>query len=202
MKLGPRYKIARRLGANIFDKTMSAKFALRTQNKKTGDKRPRAQTDFAVQMLEKQRVRFSYGVNERQFSKYVKEIIAARSTKPVDALHARLESRLDNVVYRLHLAPSRQAGRQMVAHGHIVVNGRKTNIPSYSVEKGDVITIRPGSAKSPLFANLKEKLKDEAIPAWLSFDPSAMKATVLRAPDATLEKPLFDMAQVLEFYKR
>src|SRR3989344_6011537 len=125
MRIGPRYKIARRLGANIFDKTQTAKFALRAQQKRTGDRRPKAQTDFGIQMLEKQRVRFSYGINERQFSKYLKEIIADKNSKPTESLHERLESRLDNTVYRLNLAAFRQGARPLVGHGHIMVNGKK-----------------------------------------------------------------------------
>jgi len=202
MKIGPRYKIARRLGANIFDKTMTQKFASRMQNRKQKDRRPKAKTDFGIQMLEKQRVRFFYGIGERQFSKYVKNVIASKSPKPVESLHECLESRLDNVIYRLHLAPSRQAARQMVGHGHILVNGRKTNIPSYQVSPGDSISIREGSAKSPLFTSLKEKLKEEQAPDWLTFDGEKMKAEVLRKPDMAGGKSLFDIAQVLEFYKR
>ncbi len=201
MKIGPKYKIARRLGANIFDKTQSAKFALRTQNKKTKG-RPKAQTDFGIQMLEKQRVRFFYGLGERQFSKYVKQIIHAGMDNPTESLHQKLESRLDNVVYRMHLAPTRQAGRQMVGHGHIQVNGKKTDIPSFEVSPGDVITVRLGSQKSLLFTNLKEKLKDEIPATWITFDPEKLEAKIIRRPDGIAEKSLFDLSQVLEFYKR
>ncbi len=181
---------------------MTQKFASRMQNRKQKDRRPKAKTDFGIQMLEKQRVRFFYGIGERQFSKYVKNVIASKSPKPVESLHECLESRLDNVIYRLHLAPSRQAARQMVGHGHILVNGRKTNIPSYQVSPGDSISIREGSAKSPLFTSLKEKLKEEQAPDWLTFDGEKMKAEVLRKPDMAGGKSLFDIAQVLEFYKR
>lgn len=204
MKIGPKYKIARRLGANIFDKTSTAKFAARSErDKRSADKRrPKTKTDYALQMLEKQRVRFFYGIGERQFSKYTKEVIAKKSSDAALALYSRLESRLDNVVYRLHLAPTRQAARQMVGHGHIMVNGKKTDIPSFEVKLGDVITIREGSKKSPLFTILKDNLKDVSHPHWLTLDLPKLTANVLRKPDMTVEKSPFDLSQVLEFYKR
>ena len=201
MRIGPKYKIARRLGAHIFDKTQTVKFAARAE-RKNFKRKPRPLTDFAVQMLEKQRIRFSYGINERQFSKYVKNIISKKSAQQADTLYQTLESRLDNIVYRLGLSPSRQGGRQMVSHGHILVNGVRITIPSYKMAPGDILTTRVWSQKSPLFENLAEKLKDRIMPFWVVFDTKKSEAKMLRLPDAKTERPMFDFSRVLEFYKR
>ena len=145
---GPKYKIARRLGANIFEKTQTAKFAMRAERK--GGKGPyRPKGEYAIAMLEKQKVRYTYGIMERQFKKYVKEAVAKKGVNTVQALFERLETRLDNVVYRLGIAPTRAAARQMVCHGHILVNGKRTNVPSQTVFVKDIISVRIGSLKKP-----------------------------------------------------
>lgn len=201
MIIGPKYKIARRLGANIFEKTQTPKFALRQERK--GGKGPyRPKGDFATAMLEKQKVRFSYGVGEKQFKKYVKEAVAKKGVNTVQALYERLETRLDNVVYRLGFAPTRQAARQMTAHGHILVNNRKTNVPSRNVEIGDKISIRVASQNKPLFKDLDEKLKKVQMPSWLSYDADKKIATVEGSPKYTPTEHVFSLGQVIEFYSR
>ncbi len=197
---GPKYKIARRLGANIFEKTQTPKFALR-QERRTGKAPYRPKGDFAVAVIEKQKVRFSYGVGERQFKKYVNESIAKKGAT-VQALFERLENRLDNVVYRLGLASTRQAARQMTAHGHITVNGKRLNIPSYNVSIGDKISIRVASQKKPLFAATDEKMKKVAVPSWLSYDADKKVATVESKPKYDQKDHLFNLGQVIEFYSR
>jgi small subunit ribosomal protein S4 len=197
---GPKYKIARRLGANIFEKTQTQKFALRQERK--GGKGPyRPKGEFALAMLEKQKVRYTYGVLERQFKKYVKESVEVKGAT-VQALFERLETRLDNVVYRLGFAPTRQAARQMVAHGHIMVNGKRTNVPSQNVEMGDKITIRTASEKKPLFAGIDEKLSKVALPSWLSYDKDKKVATIEGMPKHNPTEHLFNLGQVIEFYSR
>ncbi len=204
MITGPKYKRARRLGAHIYDKTMGQKFALSLarRGKPKDPKHPRQKTDYGNQMLEKQKARFTYGVNERQFAKYVRESMEQRQVKPTEALYLRLESRLDNAVYRLGLANSRQFSRQLVSHRHIQVNGRSVTIPSFELSKGDVITIRPGSLKKPLFATLDEKLKTQTAPAWLGFDAKKKEAVVAGEPKMEKDLLQFNMAAIIEFYSR
>jgi small subunit ribosomal protein S4 len=200
---GPKYKIARRLGPAIFEKTQTQKFALRSQSK--GDKkrgRGGPKSDFGIQMLEKQKARFTYGVPERQFVNYVKASVAKKGVNSVELLYQKLESRLDNVVYRLGLASTRAAGRQMVSHGHILVNGRRVTIPSFQVSLNDEIKIREGSKKSALFQNLDERLKERQSPSWIAFDMEKKEAKVQGAPKAVATEVAFDLGSVIEFYSR
>ena len=203
MKIGPKYKIARRLGAPIFDKTQSPKFAISEarRGKPKDSKHARQKTDFGAQLIEKQKARFTYGVNERQFAKYVREAGERKGAKPTEELYRRLESRLDNAVYRLGFVNSRSFARQMVSHGHIQVNGRRTNIPSYELHVGDKISIHPGSAKKPLFATLDEKLKTITPPSWMKFNSEKKEAEVQGAPK-TANDIQFSLGAIFEFYSR
>lgn len=201
MRIGPKYKIARRLGAQVFEKTQGKKFAIAEgATKGRGDRRPK--TDFGIQMLEKQKVRFTYGIIERQFKNMVKEVLSKRLAKPEEKLFENLESRLDNVVLRGGLAHTRFFARQMVSHGHITVNGKKVNIPSFHVKKGDVISVREGSKDKGLFANLLEKSKDLTIPAWLRTDFNKKIINVEGAPIYVPATLSFSLTSVLEFYRR
>jgi small subunit ribosomal protein S4 len=197
----PKYKTARRLGANIFDKTQTPKFAAKEAQRKA-EKRPRPKSDFGLQMLEKQKAKMTYGVSERMFAKYVKSILEKAGANSPDKLISILESRLDNAIYRLGFAPTRQAARQMVSHGHIKVNGLKITIPSYGISVGDKITIRESSASKPLFANLAEKLKTQTYPSWLTLDISKVEAKVQGLPKLGALETNFDPAAVLNFYSR
>src|SRR3989338_8960123 len=136
----PKYKICRRLGPGVFDKCQTSKFASVSgkYSSKSG-KRPKALSDFGNQLLEKQRIRSSYGINEKQFSNYVRDAVASKGATASDALYERLETRLDNSIYKMGLAVSRALARQMVSHGHFVVNGHKVTIPSFQVKIGDII---------------------------------------------------------------
>jgi len=203
MKIGPKYKIARRLGAHVFDKTQTQKFAL-SESRRGGGKRgarPKAKTEYGLQMLEKQRVRFTYGVGEKQFLKYVKNSVASKGTNTVQDLFSFLESRLDNVVYRIGLGASRQATRQMASHGHILVNGRKVTIPSYQLSKGDKLRIREGSLNKALFRDLAEKVK-KPLPNWLTLSKTGNEWEVTGIPVYTAGEQMFDLASVIEFYSR
>ena len=202
MLIGPRYKKAKKLGAHIFDKTQTAKFALRQARKKGSEKRGKPKSDFGLQLLEKQKARFTYGVNERQFSKYVKGIINKKGGNSPDSLVGILESRLDNAVYRLGLANSRQAARQMVSHGHITVNGRRNNIPSYNVAMGDKIAVSQRSLKSKLFADLEKKVKELNYPSWLKYDAGSKSYQVQGVPNLANTEIMFNAASVLQFYSR
>lgn len=200
MLIGPQYKIARRLDAPLFEKTQTAKFTLRKERK--GGKGPwRPKGDFGLQMLEKQKARLSYILSERQFGKYVKEAVAKKGTT-IPALFARLETRLDSVVYRAGFGKTRLGSRQIVSHGHILVNGKRVNVPSYAVQEGDVVMIRPASLKKPLFTNLDERLKEAKTPSWLSYDAEKKAATVTGSPKYVPAEHPFDLSAVVEFYNR
>jgi len=200
MKIGPRYKKARYLGAPVFKKTQTQKYALRAQRKAKNVRRG-ARSEYGRQMLEKQKARFSYGVSGKQFTKYVTMALAAVGDNGKNLLQI-LESRLDNVVLRIGFAPSRAAARQMVSHGHILVNGKKVTVPSYAVRTGDKITIREGSKNKVIFSKLDEELKAVKWPAWVSVAIDTREAKIEGQPTVDTSELLFDVRSVLEFYTR
>lgn len=204
MRRGPQYKISKRLGEPVFSKTQGPKFALslerKTQKRGTGRRRgPRS--EFGAQLIEKQKIRYTYGIHEKQFSKYVKKSRLDKKTTPIQSLYKHLESRLDNVVYRLGLVETRPFARQVVGHGHIYVNGRRVTIPSYVVEKGDTISVRPASKTNKIFANIADRDITKS-PNWLALDVKAMEGKVVGEPGSD-ELPLnLNFGSVIEFYSR
>ncbi len=203
MKIGPKFKIAKRLGAPIFEKTQSAKFELslaRAGARRT-NKRPGQASDYKRQLIEKQKMRFTYGLTEKQLRRYIDEAME-KSSQPVAVLMERLESRLDNVVYRLGLAKTRRLARQIVSHGHICLNGKKMTIPSHKVKIGDVITVREGSRHSVLFVNLAETHEVVSVPAWVTFDAKKLEGSMKSVPIYSQAGSLFDPDQVMEYYSR
>jgi len=201
MKIGPKFKIAKRLGAPIFEKTQSQKFELSLARGGRNKKRPGQMSDYKRQLLEKQKMRFTYGVTEKQLRRYVDEAVE-KSHQPVSVLMERLESRLDNVVYRLGLAKTRRLARQIVSHGHICLNGKRMTIPSHRVRVGDVITVREGSRQSVLFVNLADTHEGAGVPAWAAFDAKKLEGTVKSTPVYDPVQSLFDPEQVMEYYSR
>jgi small subunit ribosomal protein S4 len=205
MKIGPKYKICKRLGSPVFDKCQTQKYSLaeeKNKKKRGSSKRPSQMSEYGKQLIEKQKMRYTYGIAEKQLTRYVKEALLKKDSKPVARLIENLESRLDNVVYRLGLANSRQMARQMVSHGHITVGGRKVTIPSYRVSAGLKIGIREGSRTSVLFANLSEKLKDHKNPPWISFDEKVLEGEIKEKPAIDPIELMFDVSSVFEFYSR
>lgn len=202
MKVGPKYKIAKRLGASVFEKTQTQKFAIAQERGSKTRKRGRGPTEYGKQLLEKQKVRVTYGLPERQFGRYVREAMGTHGANPADVLHTTLEMRLDNVVYRLMLAPTRRAARQMVSHGHITVNGRKTTIPSRMVHVGEMIGVREGSKARALFENFGEKFAERPLPSWLTWNPKSMEGGVQQMPTTESADPAGDLVAVLSFYSR
>ncbi len=202
MKTVKKYKIGRRLGAGVFEKCQTAKFAQSEARhaKNAKNKRPKPLSGYAQQFIEKQKVRFMYGLSEKQFSNYVKEAVEKKGASAVDTLYDSLENRLDNVVYRFGLTNSRRLARQMVSHGHIVVNGVKTTIPSHKVKIGDVVSIREGSKKSVLFSDMANKTKDYNCPNWLTFNVESLTGKIQGKPKNT--EGFIDLNTVLEFYSR
>jgi small subunit ribosomal protein S4 len=201
MKLGPKYKIARRLGAPIFEKTQTEKYKLSLARKeKSNKRRPKQKTEFGTQLNEKQKARFSYGISEKQFANYVKQSLTGG--EPVQKLFGRLERRLDNVLYRAGLATTRAQARQIAAHGHSTVNGRRVTIPSILLKAGDKVGIREGSAGSRLFEAAEERMKSNAAPAWIKLDPEKREVEVVGEPVYTSQDHVFDLGAVIEFYSR
>ncbi len=203
MKTGPRYKIAKRLGTTVFEKAQTQKFALSAErsakNKRGGRGR---RSEYGTQMLEKQKVRVTYGLPEKQFRNYVNKALAAHSAQPTDRLHELLEMRLDNVAWRLGLAPTRRAARQMVAHGHVLVNGKKVRVPSHALSVGDRIAVREGSKGHGTLVGFSDRFMERPLPSWLSWNPKAMEGGVSERPTAASADPAGDLSMVLSFYTR
>ena len=162
-------------------------------------------SEYGEQLRAKQKMRHTYGLMEKQFAVYVKRATATHesgegSVTPALKLSRQLESRLDNIVYRAGFALNRALARQMVSHGHIIVNGRRINIASHQVKVGDTIAIREGSKSTKLFTNLEEKLTAAAPSYVLTIDPKAFVATV--KGEVREVEGMFDTQKVLEYYSR
>lgn len=203
MKTGPRFKIAKRLGVSVFEKAQTAKFALSAERTAKNKKRGRGrQSEYGKQMLEKQKVRVTYGLTEKQFRNYVNKALAAHSAKPTEYLHELLESRLDNVVWRLGLASTRRGARQMVAHGHVLVGGKKIRVPSHATRVGEVISVREGSKDHGGLVGFSERFLERSMPSWLSWNPKSMEGSVAQKPTMSSADPAGDLTTVLSFYTR
>src|SRR3990167_9382132 len=197
----PKFKICRRLGPGVYDKCQTSKFSATTGKVGlAGARRPKAPTEYGAQLIEKQKIRFSYGISERQLSNYVQKASHIKGAGTTEKLYEELESRLDNVVYRMGLASTRRAARQMVSHGHFIVNDKKVTIPSYEVKSKDIIKIREGSKIKKIFDNLAERIKDYNPPSWVSFDVKTMEGIILDRPKNA--ETFLDLNSVLEFYSR
>ena len=199
-----REKKERALGTKLFLKAHrcnSAKCATTRRPQRPGmhGKLYKQLSEFGQQMKEKQKIRFTYGLREVQMEKVVREATKNPGvTGPL--IISLLERRLDNVVYRIGLAPSRSVARQLVGHGHIMVNGKKVTIPSYRVRTGETITIRSQSKDHPGFKDLPENLKKYVPPVWLSVDPDKLEGKVLSEPK-DFDNP-FDVNLVVDYYSK
>jgi small subunit ribosomal protein S4 len=195
-----KYRIAKRLGAGVFDQTQTQKFALAEAN--SNKKRSRGQSDFGRQLLEKQRIRYTYGLSERQLSNYAKEAYLAKD--PSATLHKMLEMRADMVLYRAGFATTRRAARQAASHGHITVNGVRIKTPSMQLKKGDKLSIREGARKSPLYAGLAEKnpAESRSVPSWISVDVNLLTAEIKGEPTYSSAEIGLDYSTLFEFYSR
>lgn len=193
---GPKHKLARREGLNILEKTsQSLDRRINIPPGVHGKRRARKLSEYGTQLREKQKLKRIYGLMEKQFKKYIL-LAQKKRTNTEDALVSLLETRLDNIVYRLGLGKTRAQARQMVAHRHVLINGKKVNIPSYAVHEGDVITI------SPKFMNedIKARLETLNPPSYL--ERQNFKGKVLRSPTrADVANPV-NYQLVIEFYSR
>ncbi len=200
-------KICRRLGESLCGREKCA-FKKRpyAPGKLDSERKHRSNTsEYGEQLRAKQKMRHTYGLMEKQFAVYVKRATASHETgegssTPALKLARQLESRLDNIVYRAGFATSRALARQVVSHGHILVNGRRLNIASHQVSIGDTIAIREGSKSTKLFTTLGEKLEAAAPSYVLTTDPKKLSATI-KAEVREVEG-MFDTQKVLEYYSR
>lgn len=159
-------------------------------------------TEYGLQLREKQKVKRLYGLLEKQFRRVVVEA-ERRQGVTGDIILQLLEQRLDNAVYRLNWAPSRQSARQIVTHGHLILNGRRVDIPSIQIKPGDEFEVRPKSAGNAYFTVLKEELpKNEAVCSWLSSDAKKLKAKVTGVPSREDIKEEISEQLIIEFYSR
>ena len=200
-------KSCRRLGDSICGREKCAyKKRPFAPGKLDSDRKHRSSvSEYGQQLRAKQKMRITYGLMEKQFSAYVKKAMAKHETgegavSPALKLYRTLESRLDNVVFRAGFAHTRALARQMVSHGHILVNGRRVNVASHQVKIGDVVAIREGSKTAKVFAGMKEKLEAMSPSHIFVTDPNALNAKVQGV--AREVEPVFDTQKVLEYYSR
>lgn len=201
---GPVGKVSRRLGIGISDKGQRILSKRAFPPGQHGPAARRRQvSDYGVQLIEKQKARYMYGVLEKQF-RHLFEKAQRVPGQTGAALFILLERRLDNVVYRLGLASSRAQARQLVNHGHVTVNGRKTNIPSYSVRVGEKIAVRPESRRRPYFKNLVDSgdLGKTRVPDWLRFNAAELTGEVVSLPSREDAEQGINEQLIVEFYSR
>lgn len=202
LQIKSKYKIAKRLGAQIFEQTQSQKFALaEARASKKPQRGRRNKSDYGRQLLEKQKVRFTYGIAEKQLSNYAASAFEMKN--PPEALHQALERRLDSAAYRAGFAMTRRAARQMTSHGHLLVNGKRITTPSFALKAGDAITVREGSRTSTLFAHFSDsEAISKPVPSWLSVDQTTMTAKVQGQPNYIAAEIPLDYPAVFEYYSR
>lgn len=201
MKLGPRYKICKRLGSSIFEKCQTQRYQLSEARSAKNKKRRRQGSEYNKQLLEKQKLRLMYGLTEKQFSSYVTKGLE-NHVNPQETLFQLLESRLDSVIYRMGLAGTRRMARQLVSHGHVTVNGKRMTIPSYQVKVTDNLEVREGSRTSSVFANANERLQEYKSPRWVQYDPSTFAGKLKEKPVAADQDTGVDIQAVFEYYTR
>lgn len=205
MKLGPKEKYCRRFGHKILwnDRCSSHKCALIRRKYRPGvhGRKPRVLSLYGKQLIEKQRLKISYLLNENKLKNYVDLAKKSKKSAP-EALIEILERRLDNVIWRLGYVTSKLLARQLVSHGHFLVNGVKMTTPSYLVNEGDLIEIRPQSKDIKPFQDLAQRLKFYKPPDWLEIDPNTFKAKVVRLPQIQDIQHDFNLSLVIDFYSR
>lgn len=202
--INPKCKICRRLGISICS---SPKCPLRKRSYPPGQKgkrRVKAVSEFGKELKEKQRLRYWYNLTERQFRKYVKEVLSSpqKGEDAVTLLIRKLESRLDNVVFRLGFASSRAQSRQLISHGHFLVNKRVVNIPSFQVKIGDTIELSKGSREKIVNQNLLSSLKKQKLPSWLELDVDKLEGKVKGEPSFQEALPPVEVPLIFEYYSK
>lgn len=199
-------RLCRRSGEKLFlkgDRCFTPKCGVDKRPKPPGQplrRRPRL-SDRGLQLREKQKARYSYGIMERQFRRLFRQAERQAGITGENLL-VLLERRLDNIVYRLGFADSRAQARQLVRHGHIMLNSQKTNIPSALAKEGDAISWRKESTKSEYYQQLAQRIESKSVPGWLSLDKKNMVGQVLSLPTPSDIEALFDGKTITEYYSR
>lgn len=203
---GPSCRLCRQAGEKLFlkgERCSTPKCAIERRRRAPGDRRMRRRrpSDYALRLLEKQKLRNAYGLRERQFARYMKR---AQKEPGITGqyLLQLLERRLDNVVHRLNYASSRNQARQLVAHGHFTVNGRKLDIPSAILRPNDVVAWKEQSKGRDFVQLLADRVPHGTVPAWLSLDPATGEGRVISLPDVTEIEGRVDTRMIVEFYSR
>jgi small subunit ribosomal protein S4 len=197
---GPRVRINRRFGETIFPAKVR-EHRMYPPGVHGPKKSRRKQSDYGVGLAEKQKLRFQYGLLERQFRRMFEKALKKRGVTG-ETLLQLLETRLDNVVYRIGFASTRPFARQMVTHGHIRVNGRKVSSPSYNVKAGDVVDIRDTAATRQLATRSLESAQIRPVPEWINFSRDALRAQIVRIPTRADIQPIVNEQLIVEFYSR
>lgn len=196
---GPATRKSRRLRVDLVGGDMS--FERRPYPPGQAGRARIKESEYLLQLQEKQKARFTYGVMEKQFRRYYAEANRL-SGKTGDNLVILLEARLDNVIYRAGLANTRRQARQLVSHGHFTVNGKKTNVPSYRVSQYDIIDIRERSQKMEWFEEAQDRLGEAVVPAWLQVVPESLRILVHQLPErAQIDVPLQEQL-IVELYSK
>lgn len=205
-------KICRRLGVKLFlrgEKCLSPKCPFIKKPYPPGIKAKRrrrasALSEYGKELREKQKLKNWYNLDEGQFRNYVKGILKKRGRVEDAAtlLIQQLESRFDNIIFRLGFATSRSQARQLVSHGHFLINGRRVNIPARQLRKGDKISVRPASGKKKAFTNLLPVLKKYQAPSWLKLNAQNLEGEVVRAPTLEEAAPPAEISTIFEYYSR
>jgi small subunit ribosomal protein S4 len=198
---GPRVRISRRFGQPIFGASKYLERRGYPPGVHGPKKARRKLSDYAVGLNEKQKLRYQYGLLERQFRR-VFEIARKQRGVTGETLLQLLETRLDNVVYRIGLATTRPFARQLVGHGHIKVNGRKVSAPSFNVKPGDVIDVRDTAVSRQLVGKSLESAQVRPVPDWIAFNREAMRAQIGRMPTRDDSQPIVNLQLIVEFYSR
>ena len=206
---GPVCRLCRRNGVKLFlkgERCYTPRCAVERRKSPPGEqhmqsRRRRRLSEHGVQLREKQKARETYGILERQFRTYIRKATRMEGVTG-ERLMQMLERRLDNVAYRLGFADSRQQARQWVSHGHLRVNGRRVNTPSFLVKPGDEVTWREESTKKDFFAGVSESLRKRPTPAWLALDEAAVKGTVMALPEPGEIDTGIDTRLIVEFYSK
>lgn len=167
-----------------------------------GKSKRRGLSEFGTQLREKQKLKLSYGLRERQFKNYVTSAISQKAINTAEALIYFLEMRLDNVVFRIGFSPTRTGARQIVGHGHILVNKKKISIPSYKVKVGDEITIREESKKKGIFKDIASVFKKQESPVWISLDKEKFIGKIVGLPESDNLKSIYNINAIVEYYSR
>ena len=198
---GPRVRISRRFGQPIFGPSKYLERRAYPPGVHGPKKSRRKQSDYGLGLAEKQKLRYQYGLMEAQFRRMFEKALKKRGVTG-ETLLQLLETRLDNVVFRIGFATTRPAARQMVAHGHIRVNGRKVSSPSFNVKPGDVIEVRETPATRQLATKSLESAQVRPVPSWINFTREAFKGQVVRIPSRDEIQPIVNEQLIVEFYSR